>query len=141
MSDIISLGKSIKIIKYLDNHAARKYIKIIGVVSDSEKKYLLENAKFFTLLSKAEGLPQSVLEAMHFGLPVIASAECNLSDAINGKVVLCDNDNHTLQILGELVKDEMKYEIFSKNAKHFTRQNFDWEAISKKYIANIDEHI
>jgi len=127
--------------RYLDNHIAKSRIKLLGVVSGSEKRYLLENAKFFTLLSKAEGLPQSVLEAMHFGVPVIASNECNLLDAIECGAVLSDSDNSTLNIMADLLDNPEHYERLSKKTLVYAQEHFDWQAISIKYLEHINRNI
>lgn len=126
---------------YIINHKARKHIKLLGAVSDEEKKLLLQRAKFFTLLSKAEGLPQSILEAMHFGVPIIASPECNLLDAMNQKVVLNSSDDRTLLVLRELNKDKDKYQAISIKTKLYARQNFNWKTISNEYLENINKYI
>ena len=127
--------------RYLDNHIAKNHIKLLGVVSGSEKRHLLENAQFFTLLSKAEGLPQSVLEAMHFGVPVIASNECNLLDAIECEVVLCDSDSDTLNIMADLLGNQERYERFSKKTLAYAKEHFDWQSISIKYLEHINRSI
>ncbi len=127
--------------RYLDNHIAKNRIKLLGVVSASEKRHLLKNAQFFTLLSKAEGLPQSVLEAMHFGVPVIASNECNLLHAIECEVVLCDSDSDTLNTVADLLGNQERYERFSKKTLAYAKEHFDWQSISIKYLEHINRNI
>jgi glycosyltransferase involved in cell wall biosynthesis len=48
-------------------------VRFLGPVSSQEKWNLLADADIFLLPSRAEGMPNSVLEAMAAGLPVIAT--------------------------------------------------------------------
>jgi len=51
--------------------SAKKHISVLGLVSDSEKRWLYENSDCIAIPSRFEGLPTVLLEAMHSGTPVI----------------------------------------------------------------------
>lgn len=49
------------------------HFKFLGWIEGEEKKEWLERAKVFFLPSYSEAMPMSILEAMGYGLPVVAS--------------------------------------------------------------------
>ena len=62
-----------------------------GVVADTEKHLAFRNAQVFLLPSTYEGQPIAILEAMHYGLPVITTNAGGIGDIVvhrkNGMVV------------------------------------------------------
>ena len=50
---------------------SKQHISVLGLVSDSEKRWLYENSDCIVIPSRFEGLPTVLLEAMHSGAPVI----------------------------------------------------------------------
>jgi glycosyltransferase involved in cell wall biosynthesis len=58
----------------VENRGLQKYVHFLGYVAHSEKLYDLYKASdIFVLASLSEGLPQTLLEAMAFGLPIVAT--------------------------------------------------------------------
>ena len=59
--------------KYINDNELEKIVKFDGWVGGEKKIQLLNWADIFILTSYNEGLPISILEAMSYGLPIIAS--------------------------------------------------------------------
>jgi len=86
-------------------------VQIIGPISEQEIPGLLEEKNIFLFPSKNEGFPNSVLEAMAVGLPVVASpvgAIPEMIDVPNGGYLI-DPDDITgyVEALTRLCKDPL----------------------------------
>ncbi|MGE0635302.1 MAG: glycosyltransferase [Bacteroidia bacterium] len=68
-----------------------KNVEFTGFVQGEEKKALFTEASIFVFLSEYEGMPNAVLEAMAFGLPVITTNVGGISsiftDKKNGRLI------------------------------------------------------
>jgi glycosyltransferase involved in cell wall biosynthesis len=67
-----------------------KQVLFIGYVSQDEMDALFSLAEFLVFPSLFEGLGLPVLEAMHFGLPVVASAVTCLPEIAGDAALYCD---------------------------------------------------
>ena len=69
----------------VDRHAksrAKDHVSILGLVSDSEKRWLFENSECIVIPSRFEGLPTVLLEAMHAGAPVVMTRVNGLGEMV-----------------------------------------------------------
>lgn len=67
------LGDCAKLIKLIKEYNLSNNISYVGWVANEAKNDLINNADIFILPSFYEGLPVSILEAMSFGKPIIAT--------------------------------------------------------------------
>jgi glycosyltransferase involved in cell wall biosynthesis len=99
-------------------------------------KYYLKAADVFIFPSILEGSPNSVLEAMASGLPVICSNIPNHTEIIenghNGYVY--NNHKHLVEMLNNLKNKKLRSKI-GKNARNFVKENHDIRDVAKKYEA------
>ena len=61
-------------------------ISVIGNITDRELKILYTKARIFCLPSIDEGFGMVALEALAYGLPVVLTDNCGVSDVMNNKV-------------------------------------------------------
>jgi glycosyltransferase involved in cell wall biosynthesis len=61
-----------------------------GLVPEEGKAFALGRAQVFALLSAAEGLPVTVLEALSCGTPVVISPGCGLPEVDGVAGIVCD---------------------------------------------------
>lgn len=98
---------------------------------------ILKNLDIFVLASKEEGLGTSTLDAMSVGLPIIGTDAGGIPEVIadneNGYIVPKRNPKKLAEAIINLLNDEQKRNVFSKNSLKIVRE-FD---IQK----NIDQNI
>ncbi|EEY5023281.1 glycosyltransferase, partial [Escherichia coli] len=90
IGDGLLLGKYKKIAEKL-NVLTR--VDFCGYISSSIKKQqLMENADFFILTSRREGLPRVVIEAMAYGLPCVCTSVSGVNELIDKKLIFPIDD-------------------------------------------------
>lgn len=93
-------------------------------------------ADLFMLPSWYEGLPMSILEAMSYGLPVVASNVGGIGEVVeNGRNGFCvENKVEAFKdAILQTLEDEEKYKQMSQNAKNTYERGFTAEAMVGKY--------
>lgn len=69
-------------------------VKFVGCMADSELKALYENSTAYMCMSEHEGFCLPVVEAMNYGLPVIAYAATALPDTVGSGGILVKEKRH-----------------------------------------------
>ena len=75
-------------------------VRFVGPMADAEVRALYENASVYACMSEHEGFCLPLVEAMHFGLPVVAYASSAVPDTLAGAGVLVHEKRHAE--MGEL---------------------------------------
>lgn len=102
-------------------------------------------ASIFAFASKAEGFPNVLLEAMHFGLPCV-STDCNygpsdlITDGKNGFLVPVNDQDTFVKKMDQLIKDDNLKVLFSKNAIE-TSMNFTSDIVTEKWKTAINRYL
>ena len=113
----------------------RDAVEFVGRLSDGEVRALYEACSVYVCMSEHEGFCLPVVEAMHFGLPVIAYASSALPETIGDGGVLVREKRHPelAELMAQVARDEalraqlieagsrrvagLSYEHFSKRVK------------------------
>ena len=82
--------KNRRVIERLSDPALRGRVHYLGNIPDRELSLAYAGAEFLVAPSLYEGFGLQVLEAMSFGLPIIATQESALSELLGGAGVLVD---------------------------------------------------
>ncbi|MDD2262113.1 MAG: glycosyltransferase family 4 protein [Clostridia bacterium] len=117
--------------KYVEDMARRHSgITVLGHVSGNDKTVALTEASVFCLPSYAEGMPNCILEAKAFGLPVICTPVGGIKDIIkdgmNGMLVDAKNDDAIVKAIELLYLDrdlcrKMSCENYTESTMYYSR--------------------
>lgn len=129
------------------NLGVENAIVFYGMVTDIEKKELLNNADIFVMLSEttkagdAEGFGIAILEANALGVPAIGAKGCGIeeaiSDGISGKLIDNKDPKQFAMVLKQILDN---YEIYSKQAKTWS-QGFRWNEVIYLYLNALMEKV
>jgi len=109
-------------------------IVFTGFQSGETLKQLFENAYICVHPSESEGLPICVLEAMSYGLPVLASDIPENMEVVEEAGLSFENKNIedlATKLEKYLPQDEKLIEI-GENAREFVDKNYNWKDISQE---------
>ena len=96
---------------------------------------LLKFADLFILMSDFEGLPMSIIEALSFGKPVVASKVGGITELLEGECGFAvNNDVHEFEenIL-KIFQNEENYKQLALNARKVYLERFTIEHMIKGY--------
>lgn len=116
-------------------------IVFTGYLSDTRINELYTTATGLLYLSYLEGFGVPIIEAMHFGLPIIATTCGAVPEVLGGNGMLVDPDDHLaagsklreVAALSELERTQIGNSMKARVAQYFSRQNF--EATVKRRIS------
>ena len=121
-----------KVKKYIETNQLMAFIKLHGNTDKEKIKKAFQKSHFLIFISKSEGWPKVVAEAMFWScLPISSSVSCVPNMLGNGtRGGLVDDDN-TLEIIEIYLKDEKLYQEQVVQAKkwsqNYTLEKFDIE--------------
>ncbi len=120
--------------------ALRKRIRIIGPVSESEKRNLLEKSWVFVNPSINEGWGISVIEANQYGTPAIAFDVPGLSESIrDGKTgMLAENEKQFIDHIITLLTDHTLRHAMAASALAWSK-TFSWDRAARKSLTFIKQ--
>ncbi len=132
-----------RLLKQAANLGISRYVHFIGFREDIPQ--ILSIIDILVVPSLFEGLPLTILEAMHAGKPIIATRVGGIPEAIKDRdtgILVSPRDCDALSrgIL-ELLKDPEKRKEMGEKGKQRAMQHFDVERMVKEYTGLYDEHI
>lgn len=110
-------------------------VSYVGPLFGDDKNRFLQEAEFFILPSKGEGLPTAVLEAWDAGAIVLMSEFCNFSQDVFGRSAInCGaNVDEIFDALScSLVLDQSEKNMYLINGEA-ELSKFDWAVICKRF--------
>lgn len=114
-------------------------VKFLGWSDESRSRELLTHSDIFVLPSRNEGLPVAIVEAMAYGLPVIATPVGSVPTAIDNEIsglLVPPRDPATLAAaLARLMDDVHLRQTLAAAARRRFEQDFDIRVFCDRLIA------
>jgi len=115
-----------------------KHVRFMGWVDRDSIIEVYRGADIFVTATTWEGMPNTVLEAMATGLPIIATRASGLSelvrDGINGYLVPINDVVSLSERLGQLVDNHYERHRLGKESRKIAEREFAWEYIAEQYV-------
>mgnify|MGYP000002912637 CR=1 FL=1 len=119
-------------------------VEFLGHVSDRRLIEEFERADVFAMPSSGEGFGLVYLEAMHYGLPLIASPEGGAShvirDQVNGLEVQYGDVRELANAIIDLQDSDVRLRL-SRGAKHDVEERFSFERFREDLLRILDSGI
>lgn len=115
-------------------------VELKGQVSQSElfRFYKEQRIDFFINVSESEGLPYTIIEAISFGIPVIATDAGGTSEIVNEKTgILLELDckpSTISAILNNSLESSLRSAEFRKGVRNFWMENFSASKVYPNFI-------
>lgn len=122
--ELIKIAKDSDVVDLVEFH---------GQKSKSELPKYYSQADIFVFPSKKEGMPNVVLEAMSYGLPVVMTP-CEGSEELihnNGYVVSFDGFT---KFIVKLACDDALREQMGRRSKEIVEESFQWKQVADRYV-------
>lgn len=118
-------------------------VQFAGVKTGIEKYQLLKNSDIFLFTpNKPEGLPYVVLEAMSVGLPIIATDQGGITDAVvhseNGFIVESGNTESIARAIYRLLHDKELIHSMGETSKRMYKDKFTINHMINKFVSSFE---
>jgi len=131
--------------RLINKYNLENILKIKDPIYNEVKKMKLLDADAFVLLSRSEGLPTGVLEALSYGLPCLLTPGTNLANTVEkykcGWKTDYKPENIAKKILEIYHSEKEELGIYSKNAHLFVKNEFSWDKITDETLSFYDRII
>jgi glycosyltransferase involved in cell wall biosynthesis len=111
---------------------------LLGRLSKSEVKMLLESCDLFVHPSGLDALPRSVMEASLLQKPIVASNVGGIPEIVknNQTGFLCqiENTEQWIKKIRYLLDNQEVALDFGRNARKFVEKTFDWKRIAEDFL-------
>ena len=128
--------------KLIRDNSAESYVLLMGASSDLEKE--IPKGEVYAYSSDYEGMPNSLLEAMAMGMPVV-STDCPcggpravIRDGENGFLIPVGDEDALTDRMNRLIEDKELSKRFSENARKI-EDVASMEAIYKQWKDYLEE--
>ena len=123
-------GKIINLVNQLPDNITVEFLGDLRL-EDVYQFYQSHNVNVFINVSETEGIPVSIMEAISFGIPVIATNVGGTSEVVNNKIGYLIDKNFDCKEIAEKITclyDNRNLQVeLSKNARQFWQMNFNAE--------------
>jgi len=123
----------------VEQHGLSDRVRFLGWVDNPKARALLAETDIFVLPSRNEGLPMAILEAMAFGVPVVATPVGDIreavEDGVTGVIVPVRDPQALAKALADLVRDPVLRRRLGDQALTRFHADFDIAAFNRRLAA------
>lgn len=146
-SDKCKQGKIVILVTGVNGHGFSELditVKEVGLLSSDQDMATVYNATdLFVLPSLEDNLPNTIMEAMACGTPVVSFRTGGIPDLIqhgeNGSLVEKGDIYGLAELIVELLHDDSKREKFAVRSRAFIGEKFNEDLLSDRYLSLFDE--
>ena len=133
-----------KLKKFVNDNQLVFNVKFVGLVNESQKKFLFEKSDLMIMPTldesknmSIEGFGISYLEAAFFGIPSIASSIGGTPEVVVNKStgIIISNFDELYDTTRNLLKDNLNLKLLGENAKKRSINDFSWEKVINDYYS------
>ena len=132
---ICGIGQESKILELISNPLWGKYIEYKGWVEGEKKNNIIKDTDIYILPSHFEGVPISILEAMAYGKPIIATRVGGnpslVKNYYNGWIVDPGDLNNLGNIFEQIFREPEILKLYGRNS-YLASQEYNPKNIFKK---------
>jgi glycosyltransferase involved in cell wall biosynthesis len=122
---------------FIRTHNLSGKIKLVGMLTDTDKKEALSDADLFVLPSYSEGFSIAVLEAMTSKVPALVSDRVGFGDYIkkyDGAYLTPLNSDGVAKGLLKILQDSAYAQAIANNAYNMVTENFDIKVVANQLL-------
>ena len=133
--------------KIVEKYDLSSNVYFAGLVNESQKKYLFENADLMVMPTLDESEKRSIegfgivyLEAAFFGIPSIASNIGGTPEAVlhNKTGIIIEDFDNLYQSIYKLLSNKKLKKQLGENAQERAINKFKWNFVTKNYLKQIN---
>ena len=116
----------------------------MGFLPNTNVKELLSQQSFdlFINASESEGVPVSIMEAMSYGIPVIAPNVGGISDIVNDSTGKLLSSNPSIKEIADAIQEiyySSSYSNYRENAFLMVKENYNADSNYINFIKKLSE--
>lgn len=131
-------GDVVKARSFVDENHLNQFVEVPGWVSGCAKVNYLSQADIYVLPSYNEQMPMSILEAMAYGVPVVATSVAGIPELIehgkNGLMIKAGDMEGLKAALRELISSREKRIAMGRASQKIVTEKFDSQQIISQLI-------
>lgn len=126
---------------FIEREQLARRIQVLGPVDEKKKWKLLSEADYLVFLSRWDGPPRPIREAIAVGTPVIVSPETNMGHLISefnaGIEVKLDPEDVARAILH--VEEDRSMRVEHRTGVLRLRERLDWSRVAEDYLQGYEQ--
>ena len=127
-----------KVKKLVEDKNVLDIVKVNGPVFDKDKEKVLLAHDMFIQLSRHEGQPLGIMEAMSYGLPVIVSDGTGFGEVVRDNNIGIYFKNDIINKLYNILDNKIILKSMGKSSIVYIKNNYSWERTIKETLRKYD---